>query len=220
MPTHDERKSLKNEPLPDNYPDDYHNDTLFADVERQHLAEQGIVQPCMGQIPGYTLGASAGVSSTNKSEALVQSNLPTLLLSMDEQIEAVEARLAKMRSRREEILQKALAMGCLADSGAVIIVREKNLPRKINIDAFKRLQPGIFALAQSTQRTALLEEVKRKLDCYTSKEFESEVLPVTIGLLQSLKTPENVIDDICYPHEIRTAYEVRRMGKKITPESE
>jgi hypothetical protein len=35
MPTHDERKSLKNEPLPD----------------KQHLAEQGIAQPCMGQMP-------------------------------------------------------------------------------------------------------------------------------------------------------------------------
>jgi hypothetical protein len=218
MSTHDERKSLKNEPLPDNYPDDYHNDVPFQDIENNHLKEHDIaVQPCMGQMPASTAGKTPVVPK--QSETLVQSNLPTLLLSMDEQIEAVEDRLAKMRSKREEILQKALSMGCLADSVAVIIPREKNLPRKINLDAFKRLQPGIFALAQSTQRTALLEEIKRNLDHYTSKEFESEVLPVTIGLLQSLKTPENVIDDICYPHEIRTTYEVRRMIKKINPVS-
>ncbi len=203
MSTHDERKTLKNEPLPDDYP----NNELFADIEKQHLDDYiPKVQPCLGQMP----------CPSDTSENAITENLPSMLLSMDEQIEAVEARLIRMRRQREEMLQKALKSGCITDSGAMIIPKEKNLPRRINMDEFKRLQPGLFALAQSTQRTALLEEVKRTLDRYTSKEFESEIVPVTLGLLKSLKIPENIINDVCYPHEIRTTYEVVRITRSTT----
>jgi hypothetical protein len=129
--------------------------------------------------------------------------LPSRILALDKQIRDYEEGLALAREAKEVLIQRAVSLGIGEDSEAVILRREKNLPREININLFKGKYPAIYETAKQTEITYAREQIQKKIDALD-----------TAGTAIRLKTLEPLmnkseIDSVCFPHRIVTTYEVQ-----------
>jgi hypothetical protein len=129
-------------------------------------------------------------------------SLPSQILKTDKHIADLEEMLRDQRDLRDMLLERAIRLQVGEDSEAIIIRNEKNLPRKINLKAFREKYPEAYDKALTAAfeeaRIAIEESIKHlgdsvnKINLKTAKKF--------LG--------EHDVDDVCYPHEIQTTYEV------------
>jgi hypothetical protein len=129
--------------------------------------------------------------------------LPSRIYKLDRQAENIQKTFALNREARQALLDRAVERKIGEDNEAVIIVKEKNLPREINIPLLKEKFPTMHKRAVDMEIQNAKEAAQKKIDA-----IDEAGTTIHIGTLQALKMDEEKIDSACYPHKITRTYEV------------
>lgn len=133
--------------------------------------------------------------------------LPTRILDLDRQYEDLQNAAALNREARQALLDRALALKVWKDesTGVYIHKKEKNLPRRVNVDLLKEKYPEIHTKAVEIERAVVMEKAQALID-----KIDEAGKDIRIKTLDALMD-EAQIDQVCYPHVISVSWEVKKM---------
>jgi hypothetical protein len=130
-------------------------------------------------------------------------HLPSRILQADGHIGSLERALSLAREARDVLMQRAVSLGIGEDEHAVILRREKNLPREINPGLFQSMRPVQYQMARDIEIAVAMEKIQKQID-----SLETAGTTIRIKTVETLM-PKGEIDQICFPHKIVTTYEVQ-----------
>jgi hypothetical protein len=133
--------------------------------------------------------------------------LPTQLYQIDNELFRLRESMERLQEIRQNLLQRAVDLKIMQDAMYEIIRVEKNKPRKINLEEFKKQYPAEYKLACEIvlkERKAVIEKAV--------EAFSEPIQRIKIETANVLLS-KRMVDNICYPHEVDVSYVVARQEK-------
>lgn len=136
--------------------------------------------------------------------------LPTRILELDRQYEELQAAAALNREARKALLDRAIALKAWKDqtTGVYIHKKEKNLPRRVNVDLLREKYPEAHRKAVEIEKAVVMEKAQALID--KVDEAGKEIRLKTLDPLMS----KAQIDEVCFPHEIVATWEIKTAKEK------
>jgi|WetSurMetagenome_2_1015567.scaffolds.fasta_scaffold333235_3 hypothetical protein len=129
--------------------------------------------------------------------------IPTEIYVIDVKMWELERVIREMGERRARLLERAIAFDIMKDGEHEIVKKEKNLPRRINMQEFEAKLPEAFKLACTIEVNERLRKAQEMMDDAT------KITNIKIATAQAL-LQERMVDEICYPHKVAVTYEVQK----------
>ena len=130
--------------------------------------------------------------------------LPSRILALDRQIKDYEEGLSLAREARKVMIDRAIALMVGEDKEAVILRREKNLPREINAELFEKRYPDAYKSSISAE----IEAIRQKMREMENALNDGDAPRIKLKTAQAF-LGEKQLDEICYPHKVIVTYEVQ-----------
>ena len=130
--------------------------------------------------------------------------LPSRILTLDQQIRDYEEGLSLAKEARKVLIDRAIALMIAEDDVAVILKREKNLPREINAELFESRYPDAYRSSISAEDDVVRQKIKEmqdNLDSDNPRKIKLKTAQAFLG--------EKQIDEICFAHKVIVTYEVQ-----------
>ena len=130
--------------------------------------------------------------------------LPSRILALDRQIKDYEEGLSLAKEARKVLIDRAISLMIQEDNDAVILKREKNLPREINHELFESRYPDAYRSAVAAEDDVLrlkIKEMQDSLDSDAPRKIKLKTAQAFMG--------EKQIDEVCFPHKVVVTYEVQ-----------
>jgi hypothetical protein len=131
--------------------------------------------------------------------------LPTLIWNYDEQISALESRLAEMRSEREDKMQQAIKLNCLQNKQFVIEKVEVEGDRVADLELLKKRFPPLYRAYVTLREEAIKAESAMK-QAKALGELEKKV---HLGTADKVFGKGNV--DLCSSKMVTTKYVIKKV---------
>ena len=130
--------------------------------------------------------------------------LPSRILTLDRQIKDYEEGLSLAKEVRNVLIERAVTLHIQEDNEAIILKREKNLPREINNELFSSRYPEVYRNAISAEDDTVRQKIKEMEDYLKSDNPRKIRLKTAQAFLSARQ-----LDEICYAHKILVTYEVQ-----------
>ena len=130
--------------------------------------------------------------------------LPSRILKLDRQIADYEEGLSLAREARKVLITRAVSLMIGEDTEAVILKREKNLPREINMHLMSSRYPDAYRSSISAENDTVrlkIKELQDNLDSDAPRKIKLKTAQAFLG--------ERQIEEICYAHKVIVTYEVQ-----------
>lgn len=128
--------------------------------------------------------------------------LPSRIMEVEKQIEGLQNALILAQEAHKALLDRAVALKVGEDENAIIIRKEKNLPREINTDYLKEKYPMVYDSCINAEVQAARQRIEKQI------EKLGETSTIHLKTVQAFMG-EQQIDECCHPHRIVVTYEVR-----------
>jgi hypothetical protein len=130
--------------------------------------------------------------------------LPSRILALDRQIKDYEEGLSLAREARKVMIDRAIALMVGEDKEAVILKREKNLPREINAELFEKRYPDAYRSSVVAEEELLSQKIK---EFHDNPRIKLKTAQAFLG--------DKQIDEICYAHKVIVTYEVQSIAAPL-----
>lgn len=138
-------------------------------------------------------------------------HLPSTLYDLETEIASLEEAIYQRRELYAGLMIRAVQTKTFDEGAFHIVAETRNLPRKINSDVFHDKHPNEYALAVAIENNEKIQgaiNVLLKIDLTDSPDIKVRTAQALLA--------ERMVDEICYPHEIKKTYRVER--RPITEE--